>query len=174
MQEELLAAARREAAAVQAAKAAPRLQQQLQVSLARLGLRDMMPHYSRWPRRTGLFCVYLKVCMTHDQSLQSCPSLASHLTEPPDLLNPGLQRQEQRQKLELCLEALGERAERIAALEADMAETRAVFRGALGEAVGQLAEARAAAAAATAAAAAAAAAAQPQRADAPGAASSGM
>lgn len=33
MQEELLAAAQREAAAAQAAKAAPRLQQQLQVSL---------------------------------------------------------------------------------------------------------------------------------------------
>ena len=88
-------------------------------------------------------------------------------------MNPCLQRQEQQQKLELCLEALGERAERIAALEADAAEMRAVFRGALEEAVGQLAEARAAVAAATAAAAAAAAAPQPQQAEAPAAASSG-
>lgn len=96
-------------------------------------------------------------------------------TEPSDLLNPGLQRQEQQQKLELCLEALGERAERIAALEADAAEMRAVFRGALEDAVGQLAEARAAAAAATAAAAAAAAAAaQPQQAASPAAANSGL
>jgi EAL domain-containing protein (putative c-di-GMP-specific phosphodiesterase class I) len=62
MLEELLAAARREAAAAQAAKAAPRLQLQLQVSLAHLGLRDMMAHHSRWLRRTGLSCVYIKVC----------------------------------------------------------------------------------------------------------------
>jgi F0F1-type ATP synthase membrane subunit b/b' len=75
--------------------------------------------------------------------------------------------QDQQQKLELCLEALGERAERIAALEADAAEMRAVFRGALEDAVGQLAEARAAAAAEAAAAA------QPQQAEASAAASTG-
>ena len=79
----------------------------------------------------------------------------------------GLQRQEQQQKLELCLEALGERAERIAALEADAAEMRAVFRRALEDAVGQLAEARAAAAATAAAAA------PHQQGEAPAAASNG-
>lgn len=54
--------------------------------------------------------------------------------------------QEQQRRLGLCLEALGERAERIATLEADMADMRIVFRGALETAVAQLAEARAAAA----------------------------
>ena len=98
--------------------------------------------------------------------LHKCPSQSLLI------LRTGLRRQEQQQKLELCLEALGERAERIASLEADMAEMRAVFRGALEEAVGQLAEARAAAAAATSAAAAAAAA-QPQQTEASAAASNG-
>lgn len=45
------------------------------------------------------------------------------------------------------MEALGERAERIAALEADIAEMRTVFRDALEDAVGQLVAAKAAAAA---------------------------
>lgn len=62
--------------------------------------------------------------------------------------------QEQQRKLGLCLEALGERAERIAALEADVAEMRLVFRGALEDAVSQLAQARAGAAGTPAAAAA--------------------
>jgi hypothetical protein len=83
MQEELLAAARREAAAAQAAKAAPRLQQRLQVSPAYLGLRDMMARHSRRLRRTGLSCVCLKVYLKHDQKIRKLP-----LTETSDLLNP--------------------------------------------------------------------------------------
>ena len=74
MQEELLAAARREASAAQAAKAAPRLQQQMQVSGGCSGLSDMMTHHSRWLCRTGLSCVCLKVYLKHDQKLQSCPA----------------------------------------------------------------------------------------------------